>query len=355
MKNLKKHFYKKKIIITGHTGFKGSWLTLWLQSYGAKIYGISNGYPSNPSNFKILRLSDKINHKIMDLRNLSKLKKMINKIKPDYIFHLAAQSLVKESFENPINTFTSNSIGTCNVLESIRHLKNKCVVIIITSDKSYKNLEIKRGYHEEDLIGGIDPYSASKGCAELIIKSYYESFLKKNTNIKIGISRAGNVIGGGDWSKNRIIPDCIRAWSNRRFVSVRNPKSTRPWQHVLEVLYGYLKFASKLKKDKTINGHAFNFGPNKTQDKTVNSLLCECKKHWINAKWISKKDKSFAESSLLKLNSSKASKKLQWFNSLSFFETVKMTIQWYLKYLESENMYEFSINQIKKYETKIKN
>ena len=142
MKNLKKYFYKKKIIITGHTGFKGSWLTLWLESYGAKIYGISNGYPSKPSNFKILRLSNKINHKIMDLRNLSKLKKTISNIKPDYIFHLAAQSLVKESFENPINTFTSNSIGTCNVLESTRLLKNKCVVIIITSDKSYKNLEV---------------------------------------------------------------------------------------------------------------------------------------------------------------------------------------------------------------------
>ena len=190
MKNLKKHFYKKKIIITGHTGFKGSWLTLWLQSYGAKIYGISNGYPSNPSNFKILKLNNKINHKIMDLRNLSKLKK-INKIKPDYIFHLAAQSLVKESFENPITTFTSNSIGTCNVLESTRHLKNKCVVVIITSDKSYKNLEIKRGYHEEDLIGGVDPYSASKGCAELIIKSYYESFLKKKQTSKLVFQEQG--------------------------------------------------------------------------------------------------------------------------------------------------------------------
>ena len=224
MKNLKKHFYKKKIVITGHTGFKGSWLTPWLQSYGAQIYGISNGYPSKPSNFKILKLSKKINHILMDLRNSSKLKKIINNIKPDYIFHLAAQSLVKESFENPITTFTSNSIGTCNVLESVRYLKNKCVVVIITSDKSYKNLEIKRGYNEEDLIGGIDPYSASKGCAELIIKSYYESFLKKKTNIKIGISRAGNVIGGGDWSKNRIITDCIRAWSKERIVSVRNPK-----------------------------------------------------------------------------------------------------------------------------------
>ena len=189
MKNLKKHFYKKKIVITGHTGFKGSWLTLWLQSYGAQIYGISNGYPSKPSNFKILKLSKKINHILMDLRNSSKLKKIINNIKPDYIFHLAAQSLVKESFENPITTFTSNSIGTCNVLESVRYLKNKCVVVIITSDKSYRNFEIKRGYVEEDILGGDDPYSASKASAEFVINSYFKSFLTSVNRLEIIIEK----------------------------------------------------------------------------------------------------------------------------------------------------------------------
>ena len=356
MKNLKKHFYKKKVVITGHTGFKGSWLTLWLQSYGANIYGISNGYPSNPSNFKILKLGNKINHNIMDLRNLPKLKKMINKIKPDYIFHLAAQSLVKESFENPITTFTSNSIGTCNVLESIRHLKNKCVVVIITSDKSYKNLEIKRGYKEEDELGGADPYSSSKASAELIIQSYFKSYLADKKNIRIAIARAGNVIGGGDWSENRLIPDCVRSWSKNKKVVIRNPDATRPWQHVLDALYGYIILSLNLRKNRKLNGQAFNFGPGLNNNYKVIEVLTLVKKLWQNIFWkiIKFKKKEF-ESSLLKLNSSKANSVLKWKCNLSFRESIYLTIEWYKYfYTKKKNMYDFSIKQINLYIKKLK-
>ena len=352
MKSLKKYYSNKRVLVTGHTGFKGSWLVLWLKTLGAKIYGISNNYPTYPCNFKVLKLEKKVNHKILDLRDLEKVKSHILKIKPDYIFHLAAQSLVKFSYKDPTNTFSTNIMGTCNLLESIKYLKNKCNVVIITSDKSYKNMEIKRGYKENDLLGGTDPYSASKGSAELLIKSYYESFLKFKKNIRISVSRAGNVIGGGDWSKDRILPDCVKAWSKGKQVIIRNPKSTRPWQHVLEVIFGYLVLAINLKKNQKLNGEAFNFGPKNSQDKNVISLLREIKTNWNSVKWKIKKNKTFRESTLLKLNSLKSRKKLRWSNKLSFEETIKLTIDWYKKYYSKGDILNYTISQIKNYEEK---
>ena len=248
----KKSFYNKTIIITGHTGFKGSWLTLWLKNLGAKIIGISNNIPTKPSFFEETKLKRGIVDLRLDLKNLKKLDLIFKKYKPDFVFHLAAQSLVKESYDFPIKTFQSNTVGTLNVLECIKNLKQKCISIIITSDKSYKNLEIKRGYRENDLLGGKDPYSASKASAELIIQSYINSFFNTKFNNKlIAIARAGNVIGGGDWSKNRLIPDCIKAWSKNKTAIIRNPSSTRPWQHVLEALRLF-NFSNKIKtKSKT--------------------------------------------------------------------------------------------------------
>jgi len=352
MKSLKKYYSNKRVLVTGHTGFKGSWLVLWLKTLGAKIYGISNNYPTYPCNFKVLKLEKKVNHKILDLRDLEKVKSHILKIKPDYIFHLAAQSLVKFSYKDPTNTFSTNIMGTCNLLESVKYLKNKCNVVIITSDKSYKNMEIKRGYKENDLLGGTDPYSASKGSAELLIKSYYESFLKFKKNIRISVSRAGNVIGGGDWSKDRLLPDCVKAWSKGKQVIIRNPKSTRPWQHVLEVIFGYLVLAINLKKNQKLNGEAFNFGPKNSQDKNVISLLREIKTNWNSVKWKIKKNKTFRESTLLKLNSLKSRKKLRWSNKLSFEETIKLTIDWYKKYYSKGDILNYTISQIKNYEEK---
>ena len=252
MINLLSDFKGKKVIITGHTGFKGSWLTIWLLHLGAKIIGISNGIPTKPSNFESNQLKKKINHQNFDIKNKIKLQRLINIHKPDFIFHLAAQSLVKKSYAKPSLTFETNSFGTLTLLDVLKDYKIKkiCSVVIITSDKSYKNLELNRGYKEDDLLGGHDPYSASKACAELIIQSYFSSFLIKNKNLKISVARAGNVIGGGDWSENRLIPDCIKSIKNKKKLLIRFPNSTRPWQHVFEAIYGYMLLALKQKKMK---------------------------------------------------------------------------------------------------------
>ncbi len=352
MKNFHRIFKNKKVLITGHTGFKGSWLTFWLLQLNANICGISKDIPTKPSLFNSLNLKKNIIDKRLDIRDLTRLKKTINNFKPDFLFHLAAQPLVKKSYDDPINTFTSNAIGTCNVLESVKFLKKRCNVIIITSDKSYKNLEILRGYRETDLLGGYDPYSASKGCAEFIIQSYVKSFYKNKRNLRLGVARAGNVIGGGDWSDYRVIPDCLKSWSKNKTVTIRSPNSTRPWQHVLEVLKGYLMLAINLKNNKNNHGEVFNFGPKNFQNKRVIDVLNEMHKFLPNLKWNVKIKKKFNESNLLKLNSTKAKKKLKWTNKLSFNETIKMTAEWYRMYYKKKNMISFTSNQIKEFGSK---
>ena len=291
----------------------------------------------------------------MDIRNLKKLKKIFIKNQPDYVFHLAAQSLVKKSYLDPIYTWNTNTIGTLNILESLRFLKKKtCVAVIITSDKSYKNLEIKRGYNESDILGGKDPYSASKASAELAIQSHISSFFPlKKTKVLIGVARAGNVIGGGDWSENRLIPDCVKSWSKNKRALIRNPNSTRPWQHVLEAVGGYLLFASTLKKNKKLHGEAFNFGPNSSKNYKVIFLVKLMRKYWKKISWkvAYKNKKNFQESNLLKLNCNKAKKNLKWKCILSFSETIKMVADWYKSYYSNpKNIYKISYGQIKKYE-----
>lgn len=355
--NLKNNFYKKKIVVTGHTGFKGSWLTLWLKTYGANIMGISNEILTNPNHFKELKIRENINDKKLNIKNLKKLKKTILNFKPDYIFHFAAQSIVSKSYEDPIGTWETNTMGTLNILETLRTFKHNCVAVIITSDKSYRNFEIKRGYLENDILGGNDPYGGSKAAAEIGIRIYFESFLKNKKNIKIGVARAGNVIGGGDWTNNRLIPDCIRGWSKNRPVIIRSLKSTRPWQHVLEAIYGYMIFACRLRKNSLLNGHAFNFGPKNRNDYSVNSVLLQAQKNWKNAKWVfKKKHKNFVESNLLKLNSNKAKKYLNWECGLNFNETIDMTINWYKNFYNKKykRVLDISIDDIKYYKKKLK-
>ena len=353
---MKKFFKNKTVIITGHTGFKGSWLTLVLINLGARVVGISNDIPTKPAFFQILKLNKKIKDLRADVRDLKTIKKIFMRHKPDFIFHLAAQSLVKQSFKYPVNTFTTNFVGTLNILESLRELKKKCVSVIITSDKSYKNFEIDRGYKENDILGGEDPYSASKGSAELVIQSYCNSFFKGNKK-KIVVARAGNVIGGGDWSKDRLVPDCIKSWSKRKKVILRNPHSTRPWQHVLEAVFGYLTLAIKLSKNSRIHGEAFNFGPNNKDNKSVLNVVKEMKKSWKAVSWtIRKSRKAKYESKLLKLNSNKAKLKLNWTTNLNFKEMIKMTTNWYKNFYEKkENNFEFSIKQILNYQKINKN
>jgi CDP-glucose 4,6-dehydratase len=265
----------KKVLITGNTGFKGSWLSVWLYQLGAEVYGISNGIPTTPfSLFEDLLLDDKINYIAADIRDADKMKILFNEIKPDFVFHLAAQPIVLSSYNDPVETMTTNVMGTVNILEALRFLNHNCSAVIITSDKCYDNVEWLWGYKETDALGGKDPYSASKGASELMVKTYACSyFMKPQSQIRIISVRAGNVIGGGDWAENRIVPDCIRAWLKNIPVEIRSPQSTRPWQHVLEPLSGYLQAGMRLSEDILMNGEAFNFGPNSDQNKTVKELI----------------------------------------------------------------------------------
>ena len=357
----KKIFKNKKVIVTGHTGFKGTWLSLWLNTMGAKVLGISKNIPTDPSHFKSINLKKKIKNSKINICNYNKLSNVFKKYQPDFVFHLAAQSLVKKSYLNPIETWHSNTIGTLNVLESLKQIKKKVYVVIITSDKSYKNLEISRGYKEDDLLGGKDPYSASKGSAEFVIQSYIKSFFSnKKNNVFISVARAGNVIGGGDWSTDRLIPDCIKSYSNNKVAAIRNPNSTRPWQHVLEVIYGYLTLASKIYLDKKLHGEVFNFGPGKKSNFTVLYILSKIKNNLPNFKWKIRKNKhNFFESKLLKLNSNKAYKKLGWSSILTINESTKLVSDWYNFFYKNkkkdQELYKLSVNQINYYLSKLKN
>ena len=347
--------YKNKtILVTGDTGFKGSWLTIWLKLLGAEVYGFSKNIPTNPSNFGASGLDKTSTTEFSDIKDLAKLKSLVMQVQPDYIFHLAAQALVKESYISPTETFLTNAMGSANIIEASRILNKKVNIIMITSDKAYDNVEWKWGYRENDAIGGKDPYSASKGMAELVIRSYFESFIKKEeSNIKIGITRAGNVIGGGDWAKDRIIPDCIKSWSDGKTVDIRSPKATRPWQHVLEPLSGYLTLGAYLDQKESINGQAYNFGPESKQDYSVEILINEMNKYWKNVKWndLSERTQDFHEAGLLKLNCDKAQFDLNWSPTLEFKDTVRYTAEWYKEFYENGNpeMLEFSQNQIREY------
>tara|TARA_Y100000287_G_scaffold185899_1_gene190616 strand:+ start:896 stop:1984 length:1089 start_codon:yes stop_codon:yes gene_type:complete len=329
-------FRNKKVIVTGHTGFKGSWLSTWLSLVGAKVYGFSKNVPTIPSHFDSIKsfFEDDIKG---DIRDANAFKNYISKIKPDYLFHLAAQSLVNFSYEEPKLTWETNVIGTVNILDSLRYIDNKCIAIFITSDKCYDNLEWTWGYREIDKLGGPDPYSASKGAAELAISSYFRSYFKKESNISLASARAGNVIGGGDWSLNRLIPDCVKAWANNECVDLRNPFSTRPWQHVLEPIGGYMLLALALSERKELNGESFNFGPNLEKNYNVLDVVNEVSKYWekIEFNLETEKDKLFYESNLLKLNCDKALHNLNWKACLSFEETISFTARWYKNFYDN--------------------
>ena len=347
-------FKNKKVLVTGHTGFKGSWLSIWLSHLGANVVGLSDGLISNPSNFEASSISDFVEDVLFDVRDSNKANSLIKKIQPDFIFHLAAKSLVRPSYNNPIETFTTNVIGTVNILDALKKIDKKITVIMITSDKAYDNVEWKWGYRENDRLGGKDPYSASKGMAELAIRSYVNSFFNtSSSNVRVGITRAGNVIGGGDWAVDRIVPDCIKAWANGKDSNIRRPHATRPWQHVLEPLSGYLCLAKNLHLDNKNHGQAYNFGPPADQNYPVSKLIDEMSRYWNKAKWndVSNSDNSVYEAGLLKLNCDKALFDLNWQSTLEFHETVKMTVEWYKEYYQNKplSMYNFTVNQIESY------
>ena len=352
-------FKGKKVIITGNTGFKGSWFTVWLLNLGANIVGISKDIPTNPSMFSVLGLDRKIKHHFVDIRDLEAIKQIFVEESPDFVFHLAAQPIVSESYKNPIETISSNVMGTANVMESLRLVRNKCSAVIITSDKCYDNLEWTWGYRENDSLGGKDPYSASKGAAEIIVKTYFHSYFNKpDSSINIVSARAGNVVGGGDWALDRIVPDCIRAWVNILPVKLRSPNSTRPWQHVLEPLSGYLRAAQVLyETNGLLNGEPFNFGPNADYTHTVLDLLKEISKHWSfkqhHDHFFIDGLSNFHEAGLLKLNCDKALSSLLWKPVLQFSDTAKFTGLWYDRYYnyKGDSLFDLSLSQIEEYTT----
>ena len=352
------HIYKdKKVLVTGHTGFKGTWLTVWLLKLGANVVGVSKDIPTKPSMFEELKLEDKIKHYQEDIRDLSKMIAIISDEKPDFLFHLAAQPIVSISYSDPIETISSNVMGTTNILEALKVSNHKCTAIIITSDKAYDNVEQVWGYKEDDKMGGKDIYSGSKGAAELIIKSYYNSFfIKDDCNIILAIGRAGNVIGGGDWAKDRIVVDCMKAWSEGEVVEIRAPKATRPWQHVLEPLSGYLNLGAELYINKSLHGKAFNFGPKAEQNNTVEELLIDLSKYWdfkgVNEAYTVTGDMPFYEAGLLKLNCDKALFHLNWQASLEYKETIKFTSEWYYGFYKTDkNILDKTLEQIEEYES----
>ena len=346
----------KRVLVTGHTGFKGSWLVCWLLKLGAKVAGFSNEIPTNPSMFEALELEGKIEHHIGDVRDVEHVKAVISSFQPDFVFHLAAQPIVSLSYQEPLDTITTNVVGTATVLEALRVLNPSCIAIIITSDKCYENVEWEWGYKETDHMGGKDVYSGSKGAAEVIFHAYYHSFFTDpNCRVRLATGRAGNVIGGGDWAKDRIVVDCMRQWSEGRTVEIRSPSATRPWQHVLEPLSGYLTLGAAMVEAKEINGESFNFGPRAEQNRTVLELLSDLSKSWH---FDHPKDAyqvtaniPFHEAGLLKLNCDKALFHLKWEANLSYSECVRFVSEWYYSfYREQKDMYALTQQQINDYE-----
>ena len=355
------NIYKnKKVLVTGDTGFKGSWLVMWLEKLGADVIGISKDIPTNPAMFKVLDLQKRIRHYQEDIRNLAKMEQIISEEKPDFLFHLAAQPIVSTSYSDPIETISSNVMGTANILETLKNSNQPCTAVIITSDKCYDNVEQIWGYKENDQMGGKDIYSGSKGAAEVIIKSYYHSFFKSDDcNVKLAIARAGNVIGGGDWAKDRIVVDCMKAWSNDKKVEIRSPNATRPWQHVLEPLSGYLALGAALHEDNSLHGEAFNFGPKAEQNRTVEELLIDLSRYWHfdnpSEAYEVTDNIPFHEAGLLKLNCDKALAYLKWQSNLDYNDTIRFTSEWYYDYYKNEqDMYTKTLSQIQEFENKAK-
>ncbi len=327
-------FANKVVWMSGHTGFKGAWLTEWLLELGAEVYGFALNPPTSPSLFDQLGLAARMHSEIGDVRDRTAVDRSIQAVQPDFVFHLAAQPLVRESYISPVETYTTNVLGTVHVLEALRRLNYPCAVVLVTTDKCYENRDWYYGYREDDSLGGHDPYSSSKAAAEIVIQSYRRSFFQ-NHAIRIASARAGNVIGGGDWATDRIVPDCIRKFQQQRPIALRNPDATRPWQHVLEPLSGYLWLAAVLAGygKAWLNGHqpcsAFNFGPGPDANRSVVDLVKELLKH-LPGQWEdSRNSNAVHEAGLLQLCSDKARNQLKWSPVWNFEEAVAQTAIWY--------------------------
>ena len=324
-------FEGARVLVTGHTGFKGSWLTNWLLTMGAEVCGYSREVPTEPSLHELSGVARRIEDVTGDIRDGARFRSVVESFRPDFVFHLAAQAIVSTSYADPVETMSVNVVGTASVLDALRHVRHPCVAVIITSDKCYDNVEWPWGYRETDALGGKDVYSGSKGGAELAFRSFFFSFFKDHP-VRMATTRAGNVIGGGDWAADRIVADCVRAWQKGERVQIRSPAATRPWQHVLEPLSGYLTLAQAMREDATLAGESFNFGPRAEQNARVIDLLGDLGRVW----GLNEQDSyeitgniPFHEAGLLKLNCDKALLRLRWQPTLSYDECVGMTGGWY--------------------------
>jgi CDP-glucose 4,6-dehydratase len=335
----------KKVLITGHTGFKGSWLALWLQYMGAKVTGISLDPPTAPSLYQTAEIAIGMTSLRQDIRDGKKLKQLLQKHQPEIVFHLAAQPLVRYSYKEPVETYATNVMGTLHLLEAVRSIDTVQGTVLITTDKCYENREWHWGYREIDPMGGHDPYSSSKGAAELLIASYRDSYLPNIASV-----RAGNVIGGGDWAEDRIIPDIIRAFQNNKSVEIRNPQAIRPWQHVLEPLAGYIQLAEQLTATPKKYAQAWNFGPKEEDAKPVQWIVEQMAKQWgSDAKWTIDQTEHPHEANYLKLDCSKAHAELNWYPKWSLQTALQKIIQWHQIEIEQKDMRQYTVSQIEQY------
>jgi CDP-glucose 4,6-dehydratase len=352
---VKTGWQNRRVYLTGHTGFKGSWMSLWLASLGARVHGYALAPEDTPNLFTDARVADHVEHELDDIRNLEALERSMAAFKPDVVFHMAAQALVRRSYAAPIETYSTNVMGTVHVLDAIRRVPSVRAVIVITTDKCYENREWLWGYREEDRLGGFDPYSNSKACAELAVAAYRNSFFPPTRfaehNVALGSTRAGNVIGGGDWSKDRLIPDIVRGFLSGQAVHIRNPEAIRPWQHVLEPLAGYIALAENLLQNGTAFAGAFNFGPADDDNWPVARIADKMTALWgAGANWVRDTAEKPHEAGYLKLDASKARADLGWRPVLPIENALRWVVEWFLAWRQGENMQAFTLNQIAEYE-----
>lgn len=346
-----KDIYKhKKILVTGHTGFKGSWLTLWLNKLGAEVVGYSLQPNTEPSLFKTINLENICTSIYGDIRDKEHLDKVFNEHKPEIVFHLAAQPLVRLSYLEPVKTYETNVIGVLNTLESARKAGSVKIFVNVTTDKCYENIEKDYAYQEDDKMGGYDMYSSSKACSEILTSSYRNSFLKDSSSFMLASARAGNVIGGGDWALDRLVPDCARSISKNEKIVIRNPFATRPWQHVLEPISGYLTLAARLLQNGIMYAEGFNFGPNPDSVLQVGQITQKMVKYWGKGEVIVSKTDDFHEANLLQLNITKSNKVLGWNPKYNADEAIQKSVEWYKRFYKGEDMINFTLSQIEEYE-----
>jgi CDP-glucose 4,6-dehydratase len=348
-----KFWVDKKVLITGHTGFKGSWLSLWLQSLGANLTGLALEPPTTPNMFELTNISEGMRSYVADIRDFNAVEKVVSEARPEIVIHMAAQPLVRYSYQNPIETYATNVMGAVHLFEALRKKGGAKAVVNVTSDKCYENKEWVWGYREEEPMGGFDPYSNSKGCAELVTSAYRRSFFQEK-GIGLASARAGNVVGGGDWAQDRLIPDILKSFQDRKPVVIRSPDATRPWQHVLEPLSGYLNLAEALWNDQSNFAEAWNFGPKEEDAKPVSWIVDHMVDLWgEGASWILEHEQQPHEAHFLKLDTSKSRGALSWAPRWGIHEALDKTIAWHKAWLSCENLMEFSNQQINEYSASI--